>query len=165
MLGRELSGSYSRRQFKVRYQTDLARRHSDETFTAAVFSLEDLEAVIAAVGHNRAQEMIRALGARLNSHFGKEGGFAARRRIGEIAAVLPFSDVKEAERILSDFKEQLRRHGPDWLGCRGGEKGAQAGSVEFVILAGVAPGKHQIELESVMEFARFNQKEIASFRC
>jgi hypothetical protein len=37
--------------------------------------------------------------------------------------------------------------------------------VEFSVLAGLAQGKPQIEIESVMEFARFNQKEIARFRC
>ena len=38
-------------------------------------------------------------------------------------------------------------------------------SVEFSVLAGLAQGKPQIEIESVMEFARFNQKEIARFTC
>ncbi len=36
---------------------------------------------------------------------------------------------------------------------------------EFSILAGLAQGKPQIEIESVMEFARFNQKPIARFQC
>ena len=34
-----------------------------------------------------------------------------------------------------------------------------------MLLAGLAQGKPQIEIESVMEFARFNQKEIAKFKC
>jgi hypothetical protein len=37
--------------------------------------------------------------------------------------------------------------------------------VEFSVLAGLAQGKPQIEIESVMEFARFEQKELARFRC
>jgi hypothetical protein len=37
--------------------------------------------------------------------------------------------------------------------------------VEFSVLAGLAQGKPQIEIESVMEFARFNQNKIAQFSC
>ena len=37
--------------------------------------------------------------------------------------------------------------------------------IEFSVLAGLAQGKPQIEIESVMEFARFNQKEISRFKC
>ena len=36
---------------------------------------------------------------------------------------------------------------------------------EFSILAGMSQGKPQVELESIIEFARFNQKTIAKFTC
>jgi hypothetical protein len=39
-----------------------------------------------------------------------------------------------------------------------------SGSLEFSVSAGMAQGNPQIEIESVMEFARFNQKEIARFK-
>jgi hypothetical protein len=37
--------------------------------------------------------------------------------------------------------------------------------VEVNISAGLSQGKPQIEIESVMELARFNQKPIARFEC
>ena len=46
-----------------------------------------------------------------------------------------------------------------------GEKGEDEDCIEFSVLAGLAQGKPQIEIESVMEFARFNQKEISRFKC
>src|SRR5210317_2542776 len=36
-LGQELTGLYSRRQFKVRYQSDLSQRQTDASYAAAVF--------------------------------------------------------------------------------------------------------------------------------
>jgi hypothetical protein len=36
---------------------------------------------------------------------------------------------------------------------------------DFVISVGMAQGKPQVEIESVMEFARFDKKPIAQFTC
>ena len=36
---------------------------------------------------------------------------------------------------------------------------------DFVISVGMAQGKPQVEIESVMEFARFGKKPIATFQC
>lgn len=165
ILQEELSGLYSRRQFKVRYQTDLARKNTDGTYAAAVFTLEDLDTIIANLGHDTAQGMIRSLGTFINKHFGAVGGFSARQRINEFGTVLPFSDVMEAERILADFKTDLHKHGlcDIYTQARDGSDGEDC--FEFAILAGLARGKPHIELDSVMEFARFKQKEIARFEC
>ena len=37
--------------------------------------------------------------------------------------------------------------------------------LDFVISVGMAQGKPQVEIESVMEFARFDKKPIAQFTC
>jgi hypothetical protein len=93
------------------------------------------------------------------------GGFSSRQTINEYATVLPYSDLEEAERIMADFKKDFREHGlPNIKSMANGEK-AQDDWFEFDILAGLAQGKPQIEIESVMEFARFNQKPIARFQC
>ena len=39
-LGEELTGLYSKRHFKVRYQTDLSQRRPDATYAAAVFTID-----------------------------------------------------------------------------------------------------------------------------
>lgn len=163
-LQEELTGLYSKRHFKVRYQTDLAKRNPDDTYAAAVFTLRDMDGVSAALGHDVAQQIIRSLGSYIKKHFGAVGGFSSRQTIDEFGTILPFSNVEEAERILADFVRDFKARGlHDIAELRPAEEDAQD-RFEVVIEAGLAQGKPQIEIESVMEFARFNQKPIATFR-
>jgi phospholipid/cholesterol/gamma-HCH transport system ATP-binding protein len=164
-LQEELTGLYSKRHFKVRYQTDLSQRNPDATYAAAVFTLDDLDIVAENLGHDAAQQIIRSLGSYINKHFGAVGGFSSRQTINEFATVLPYSDLEEAKRIMEDFTKDFREHGlPDLESLAEDQRPAES-CVEFNILAGLAQGKPQIEIESVMEFARFNQKPIARFQC
>jgi phospholipid/cholesterol/gamma-HCH transport system ATP-binding protein len=162
-LQEELTGLYSRRHFKVRYQTDLGKKKPHETYVAVVFSLQDMDVIVAHLGHDKAQEIIRALGAYVNKHFGAVGGFSARQTINEIGTVLPFSDISEAERILEDFVKDLQSEGLGDLQI--GLDIPKDQCFEFQVLAGLSQGKPQVELESIMEFARFNQREVARFQC
>lgn len=162
-LQEELTGLYSRRHFKVRYQTDLGKNKPHETYVAVVFSLDDIDAIIENLGHDVAQEVIRSLGEYINKHFGAVGGFSARQSLNEIGTVLPFSDLGEAERIFSDFIKDLKQQG--LCNIQPETQKARQDGFEFFVLAGMSQGKPQVELESIMEFARFNQKEIARFTC
>jgi phospholipid/cholesterol/gamma-HCH transport system ATP-binding protein len=172
-LGQELTGLYSRRQFKVRYQSDLSQKHPDASYAAAVFAIDDLDNISENLGHDVAQKIIRSLGSYINKHFGAVGGFSSRQTINEYATVLPYSNLEESERIMKDFTKDFREHGIKnydeheiWEIDPKKENDDKSGEyVEFSVLAGLAQGKPQIEIESVMEFARFNQKEIARFRC
>ena len=160
-----LTGLYSKRYFKVRYQTDLSKRTPDETYAAVVFTLENMNAITEKLGHTTAQEVIRSLGSYINKHFGAVGGFTSRQTINEFATVLPYSDVSEAERILVDFTEDLQEEGWREIQSAIQSQVVPDKCFEFSVLAGLAQGKPQIELESVMEFARFKQKPIARFVC
>jgi phospholipid/cholesterol/gamma-HCH transport system ATP-binding protein len=172
-LGEELTGLYSKRHFKVRYQSDLSQRHPDASYAAAVFTIDDLDTITQNISHDLAQQIIRSLGAYINKHFGAVGGFSSRQTINEYATVLPYSNIEESERILVDFTKDFKEHGIEdieehkiWELDPNVENEDPTGEyVEFSVLAGLAQGKPQIEIESVMEFARFNQKEIARFRC
>jgi phospholipid/cholesterol/gamma-HCH transport system ATP-binding protein len=164
-LQEELTGLYSKRHFKVRYQTDLAKRNPDDTYAAAVFKLKDMDDVSAALGHDAAQQIIRALGTYIKKHFGAVGGFSSRQTINEFGTILPYSNVTEAEGILSDFIHDFREKGMRELVDVFVADEASDDTYEIVIEAGLAQGKPQIEIESVMEFARFNQKPIATFQC
>jgi hypothetical protein len=66
---------------------------------------------------------------------------------------------------MEDFTKDFKKHGIQGVVTyiEGEEKPMDC--IEFSVLAGLAQGKPQIEIESVMEFARFNQKEIARFTC
>ncbi len=160
-----MTGLYSRRHFKVRYQSDLSQRHPDASYAAAVFVLEEMDTIQEKLGHDAAQQIIRSLGSYINKHFGAVGGFSSRQTINEYATVLPYSDLEEAKRIMEDFTKDFQDHGiPDLGSLVAGESSAEE-SIEVNISAGLAQGKPQIEIESVMEFARFNQKPIARFEC
>ena len=161
----ELTGFYSRRHFKVRYQADLSKRQPDDTYAAVVFTLADMDRIIISLGHDTAQRIIRTLGTYINKHFSKVGAFSTRQSINEFGTVLPFSNVEEAARIIEDFKTDFQSHGfPEILMLVKNETGSEE-CIEVEILAGLAQGKPQIELESVMEFARFEQQTIARVQC
>ena len=162
-LGEKLTGLYSRRQFKVRYQSDLSQRHTDASYAAAVFTIDDLDNISETLGHDVAQQIIRSLGSYINKHFGAVGGFSSRQTINEYATVLPYSNLEESERIMEDFTKDFKKHGIQGVKTYIEGEDKPEDSVEFSVMAGLAQGKPQIEIESVMEFARFNQKEIARF--
>jgi len=164
-LQEELTGLYSKRHFKVRYQSDLSQRHPDATYAAAVFTLEEMDTIQENLGHDAAQQIIRALGSYINKHFGAVGGFSSRQTINEYATVLPYSDIEEARRIMEDFTRDFKTNALPELEMLITNDTSSDDSVEINILAGLAQGKPQIEIESVMEFARFNQEPIAKFMC
>jgi hypothetical protein len=93
------------------------------------------------------------------------GGFSSRQTINEYATVLPYSDLEEAHRIMKDFTRDFQEHGMRGIETAMANVSKPEECVEFKVLAGLAQGKPQIEIESVMEFARFNQNEIAHFTC
>ena len=78
-LQEELTGLYSRRYFKVRYQTELKRGAFRETYAIVVFTIENLDAISAGMGHKAAPEAIRCIGVYIDKHFGAVGGFDSRR--------------------------------------------------------------------------------------
>ena len=110
-LQEELTGLYSKRQFKILYHAQLKQKAAEETYSVVVFTLEGLEAIITGLGHEAAQEAIRCLGVYIDKHFGAIGGFSTRRHINEFVTVLPYSDLTESETMLKDFIKDFRRTG------------------------------------------------------
>ncbi len=161
----ELTGLYSKRQFKVRYQTDLSRKNAHASFAVILFTLEDLDAIIENLGHTAAQKSIRTMGAYINKHFGVVGGISTRRSINQFRTVLPFSDLEEAERILKNFVRDLQENGLLNIETAAKTENPSIGCFEFSIYAGLARGKPNIELDSIMKAAEFKQKPIAQFTC
>jgi phospholipid/cholesterol/gamma-HCH transport system ATP-binding protein len=164
-LQRELTGLHSRRQFKVRYQTDLMRKNENRQFTVVLFTLENLDRIIEELGHTAAQNGIRTMGDYINKHFGTVGGFSTRRRIDQFSTVLPFSDLDEAQRILEDFTRDFRQNGLVRIENAAREVNPAVRCFEFSIGAGLARGNPNVELDSIMAFADFNREPIAQFQC
>ena len=161
----ELTGLYSRRQLKVRYQTDLARKNGHRHFVVVIFTLEDLDSIIDNLGHTATQNSIRTMGTYINKHFGAVGGFSARRRIDQFSTILPFSDLDEAQGILEDFTRDFRQNGLISIENAAREVNPAVRCFEFSISAGLARGNPNVELNSIMAFAEFNRKPIARFQC
>ncbi len=164
-LQEDITGLVSSRHFKIRYQTELARRGADESYAVLMFSFDNMEEVSSGLGHDAAQQTLRSLGNYIRKHFGAVGGFSTRQSINEFATILPFSDLDEAQRILDKFTADFREHGMRELEETFRKEVPSDQCFDFVISVGMAQGKPQVEIESVMEFARFDKKPIAQFTC
>ena len=164
-LQEELTGLYSRRQFKVMYHNELRRRGLGEAYCVAVFTLEKLDDIIAGLGHEAAQEAIRSMGTFIDKHIGPIGGFSTRHNTNEFVAMLPYCDSAEAEGILKNFIKDFEEQGirDIWAGARKQIVSGQC--VEFTVLGGLARGQPLAEMDAVMEVAKHQQKEIGRFRC
>jgi phospholipid/cholesterol/gamma-HCH transport system ATP-binding protein len=158
-----LTGLYSKRSFKVRYQTALRRRRPKETFTLVTFAIDQFHLVTENLGHERAQRVIKALGEYINKHFASIGGFSTRTARDLFVTVLPYSDLTEAELILNDFREDLREHGLLEIGNQAHVSSKPC--FEFYIFAGLAEGMTDQDIESVVASAESRRKAIARFEC
>jgi phospholipid/cholesterol/gamma-HCH transport system ATP-binding protein len=131
----------------------------------AVFSLDDLERVRTSAGSNPAQVAIQGLGAYINKHFSAIGGFSTRLRSDEFVTLLPYSDLAEAQDILGGFAEDFQERGINevWAGSRKQTRSERC--VEFAVLAGLAQGQPGANIDSVIDAAKAQQKEIARLQC
>jgi phospholipid/cholesterol/gamma-HCH transport system ATP-binding protein len=161
----ELTGLYSKRTFKVRYQAQLKRKTLGETYSVVVFTLGGLGAVIANFGHDAAQEAIRGMGQFVIKHLGAIGGFSTRHNTNEFITVLPSSDQAEAESILKDFVLDFQAYGIPGIFTGARRPAAADGSGEIIVLAGIAQGQSDAEMDSIVDAAKNQQKEIARLRC
>jgi phospholipid/cholesterol/gamma-HCH transport system ATP-binding protein len=164
-LQEELTGLHSRRQFKVRYQTQFKREALRETYAVAVFTLENLDAISRLLGHDAAQEAIRCMGVCIDKHFGAVGGFSTRHSIDEFVTVLPYSDLAEARTMLEEFGKEFCEEGVRAIRAAALKKAGSSECVEMAVLAGLARGQPIVELESIIEFAKYHQREIGRLQC
>jgi len=164
-LQNELTGLYSKRQFKMMHHVQLTQTTRGATYCVAVFSLDDLDIIRTSTGYDEAQVALRSLAVYIDKHFGAIGGFSTRRRSNEFVTVLPYSDLTEAESILKDFVKDFQKRGIHevWAGAR--QQTTLPGCVEFTVLAGIAQGQPVADIDSVIDAAIAQQQEIARLRC
>jgi len=164
-LQEELTGLYSKRQFKVLYQAQLMQKTFGGTYSVVLFTLEGMDAITANLGYDVAQGARRSMGGYIDKHFGAKGGFSTRRQTNEFVTVLPYSHLTEAESMLKgvidDFQKKAIRG--IWAGPR--KQAASKECAEFSILAGIAQGQPIMEIGSVIDSAKHQQKEIGRLRC
>jgi phospholipid/cholesterol/gamma-HCH transport system ATP-binding protein len=164
-LQEELTGLYSKRQFKVLNNAQLKRRTLGETYSVIVFTLDEMQAIIGGLGHEAAQEAIRQMGICIDKNFGPIGGFSTRRHTNEFVTVLPYSDLDETlsfmRVFIDDFQGNCMRN--IWSGIR--RKATAEECVDFALLVGTALGAPVEEIDTVIDEAKSQQREIARFRC
>ena len=166
-LQKELTGLHSKRQFKLRYQGQLRGGALGETYAVAVFSLDGLDAVAAALGHDAAQEALRSLGMFLGKHFGAIGGFSTRHSLNEYVTVLPTTDRAEAEGIVGEYIRDLQAQEQAileiWAAAQ--KQSPSDACVELILLAGLAQGHPDEGIDAVIERARREQNVVSRIRC
>jgi len=162
-LQEHLTGLYSRRNFRVRYQKTLKRDGFNDRFAVAVFSLDDWERIEGNVGHVAAQKVVKALSKYINEHFGVVGGFSSRLFSNQFVTVLPFSDLKEARSILDAFVRDLKTQG--LTDIRSDARLLEKECFEFAISAGLAEGTSDDDVNTVIDTAHSEGTTIAQFRC
>ena len=163
LLQRELTGLYSRRQFKMRYLSDLVRKPEEVAYTAAIFTIEDMPGVAAALGHSAAQELVATMGTFISKHFTDVGGFSTRYSMEAFVTVLPFAKVEETRRLIDNFRDDLTASGiPRMKRIRPAET-ACVDPVGITLAVGLAQGRPQTELGAVIASAVANQEHLARF--
>jgi phospholipid/cholesterol/gamma-HCH transport system ATP-binding protein len=164
-LQKELTGLYSKRQFKLQNQTQFNQRTLREKYCVVVFTMEGLNDIITKLGHDSAQETIHSMVIYIDKHFGSIGGFSTRRSTNEVVTLLPYSNIADAKIILQDFIKDFQKHGLHEIFTGARRQVALGDCAEFTILAGVAQGQPTAELDSVIDSAIFHQKEIGRLQC
>jgi phospholipid/cholesterol/gamma-HCH transport system ATP-binding protein len=164
-LQEELTGLYSKRQFKVMYHNQLKRRALGEPYCVAVFTLDRLDEIAAGLGHEAAQEALRIMGALIDKHLGAVGGFSTRLGINEFVAMLPYSDLGECGGLLENFIQDFQKRGIRAVGAGVRRRSVSGQCVEFSVLGGMAQGQPIAEMDAVIASARDHQREIGRFSC
>jgi len=164
-LQKELTGLYSRRQFKILHHAQFKSRKSDESYCIVIFDLSDMNVIIANMGYDVAHETIHLMGIYIDKHFGAIGGFSTRRKINEFVTLLPFSTIAEAEASLKEFIEDFQTSGISEIWSEAQKNAPPDKCVDFAIRAGIAEGKPIAGMDSVIKLAKSHQKEIGRLRC
>ena len=163
-LQEELTGLYTRRHFKIRYQNELHANPQFDTYAVAVFTLANLDQIQSGMGHTALQELIRAIGSYINKHFSEVGGFSTRLGLNQYATVLPYSDLAEAGSLVANFAEDFEQNGlPEVRKFVKAEIECQD-AIAVAIKAGVAQGQPHMEIGAIVEAARSGQNQILDFR-
>ncbi len=164
-LQKELSGLYSKRQFKILNRAQMKRRELGESYCVVIFSLEEINEIIAKLGHDAAQEAIHAMGLYVDKHFASIGGFSTRNHLNEFITMVPYSDLADVQIIIQDFIKDFQEKGNNEIWALYRKLVPVGECVDLNILAGIAQGQPFDEIDSVIESARSQQKEIGRLRC
>ena len=162
-LQEELTGLYSRRNFKARYQTELQGNSQSRTYAVAIFTLEAFDAIQEGLGHTAAQELIRSIGTSISQYFSDVGGFSTRFGADQYTSVLPHSNLEEARHLVAGFADQFEHRSRTELQKMVRAEFTCADAVSISIAAGIAQGQPHMNIESVLDSANADQATLLAF--
>lgn len=133
-----------------------------DMFVVIIFAVEDFDVLQEKLGYDSTNSLIRLIIEHADKYFRSFGGFTSREWGNEISTIISSCNSDDGQNILNNFAEHFQKKIlPDIMSNI--EIGKSDEMLTVNILAGLAQGKPQIEIESVKEFARFNWKPLASF--
>jgi phospholipid/cholesterol/gamma-HCH transport system ATP-binding protein len=157
-----LTGLYSLRTFKARYQNSISRKSPNEKYVIAVFTLPGFNDLCREVGHDVGQHILKKFGETINEYFTDVGAFSTRQKRNVFITFLPFSNLSETAKLIDGFVTWLRdliekshflSNPPPSLKCL------------FKVDAGLAEGlPRQDLLNNIVIAAVKNQKEVVSIQ-
>ena len=159
-FGENLTGLYSLRTFKSRYQSALNRKSPDEKYVIAVFTLADFSALCSTIGHDSGQTILMKFGDWLKEYFNDVGAFSTRQKRNVFITFLPFSDQTEAAKLIDEFVVWLRNESKETPPLK---RTPALKNAMVKVMAGIAEGlPRQDELNDIVVLAMKKQKEIIS---
>lgn len=164
LLQEELSGFYSKRQFKIRYQRDLFQHPDKATYAVLVFTLERMEQISEGLGFEAAQELLMLIGAFINKHFTQMGGFSTRYGKAQFVTVLPYAGSGEARRLADDFAENLNREGVSQMERLAAATPDCETPVDASVSVGMVQGRPGTALDAAIETAQTRRGTLVSFK-
>lgn len=160
----ELTGLLSKQMFRARYAMTLNQRQAEQTVTAVLFRVE-LDLLAETLGPMAAAEVLKALGKYIHTNLGALGGFSVRRRTGQILAILPYTNLQEAQQLAENIGKGLEEEALSKIQVLTQAKIGASACFDIYIYAGISEASSNDDIDHIIERARATQKIIATYRC
>ncbi|MCX5807823.1 MAG: ATP-binding cassette domain-containing protein [Proteobacteria bacterium] len=160
----ELTGLLSREAFRVHYAAMLGGTATVSAVSAALFSIR-LNLLHDALGPQASMEVLRTLGEYTNRRFNPIGGFSARHSRDEILTIFPHTSIDKAQKLVSDFAQELKLKALDSIESIAAEKIGTEVCFDIFIRAGVTEVFPTDTTDQIIKKARAKQEIVATHRC
>jgi len=160
-LQHELTGMYSKRQFKIQNHARMKRSGIGEGYAVLVHAVRNNDSSTD-TGHGSYEVILKGVQQSIAEYFAAAGGISSRLARDEFVTVLPYSNMGEAEELSVGFVSSMKENN---------EKGIQAADDPtetnscLKLLVGINEGLPADAIENVIESARARQKEVARLYC
>jgi len=160
----ELTGLLSKQMFRARYAMTLNQRQAEQTVTAVLFRVE-FDLLAETLGPLTAAEVLKALGKYIHTNLSALGGFSVRRRTGQILAILPYTNLQEAQQLAEQIGMGLEEEALSNIQALTQAKIGATACFDIYIYAGISEASSNDDIDHIIERARATQKIIATHRC